>query len=938
AAFILWSQSVKIQEILIWWKKHYLTREPMQTKITGLPQGQTMAILERYTLSKSKEFRNLARNPGILPLAPIINPVTIILSESTSSESKKKKGENENMILHHLQVKSLKEQLEKSLKKNSELESICKALGTNISSLYKTASAEIERKDRMISELRKEKDNIVFRRNRRKGVKKNENEEEMKDEIVEVCILDEDEGDDDEVVCVHHDTITDTVKQYDTVKQHDTVKQCDTVKQHDTVKQCDTAKQYDTVFSRRLKQRHAKACETLVNAKTLKTNEIESNVPTHLSNTDNISTLKTNKIKSNVPTHLPNTDDSSITLKIHEVKSNLPTHLSNTDVDKSSSLKSKEVKSNVPTDLPNTNDTSKTNEINSSVPTHLPNIDVNTSTSKTNEIKSSVPSYVSNIDVDTSTTLKINDIKNSEPTHVSNIDVDASTIDKHKHNYETETSEKRTTDSKKWGNYRIPRRIRETSVTRALRNLRSTSRSHSQLKNLSKHKTNNLESTSQNRNSKESEHIGIKKTSTLQTLSEHCEFKRHKKCRIKILSTSNNGINDIEENRNIKRHKPNELETPDKRDAKQVTNPNNSVVNKSNNLLNDEDVKVIYNSDSEIKMHDVKYMNPKQKETRIFPEMENISSRSHGGDRERYKKRNSHHLSKSRGIIRRYHERYDIRRTLKNYRSYLTLSKDRNRKRLMNTIEERRDNILKTSVLNKYHNVKLKEPNSEMKKHYYKLNDKEKQRNMKIARTSNSKSLDNNRMCDICKLKHYECRCKPTRQEFVKTQRTSDKKTQSTNKHKEHDNVHIKSVTIPTYKVKLTEEGKNRESNVRSIVTSSKRKENDKNICADIVQGNKKEAEKYEIHSQEITPAVVKFTVKRRSRSFKLEDNRGVTVNITPPKVSGCMLTSDVNIEQSTDRELCGRTDECVRQTFSQENEIPCFSSNSSESDLHFDE
>ncbi|KAJ9584056.1 hypothetical protein L9F63_021593, partial [Diploptera punctata] len=39
-----------------------------------------MAILERYTLSKSKEFQNLAKNPGIVPLAPIINPVTVILS------------------------------------------------------------------------------------------------------------------------------------------------------------------------------------------------------------------------------------------------------------------------------------------------------------------------------------------------------------------------------------------------------------------------------------------------------------------------------------------------------------------------------------------------------------------------------------------------------------------------------------------------------------------------------------------------------------------------------------------------------------------------------------------------------------------------------------------------------------------------------------------
>ncbi|KAJ9582896.1 hypothetical protein L9F63_022764, partial [Diploptera punctata] len=33
--------------------------------IIGLPQGQTMAILQRYTLSKSKEFQNLAKNPDV---------------------------------------------------------------------------------------------------------------------------------------------------------------------------------------------------------------------------------------------------------------------------------------------------------------------------------------------------------------------------------------------------------------------------------------------------------------------------------------------------------------------------------------------------------------------------------------------------------------------------------------------------------------------------------------------------------------------------------------------------------------------------------------------------------------------------------------------------------------------------------------------------------
>ncbi|KAJ9597804.1 hypothetical protein L9F63_011299, partial [Diploptera punctata] len=49
-------------------------------KIEIDPLMAAMAILERSTLSKSKEFQNLAKNPGIVPLAPIINPVTIILS------------------------------------------------------------------------------------------------------------------------------------------------------------------------------------------------------------------------------------------------------------------------------------------------------------------------------------------------------------------------------------------------------------------------------------------------------------------------------------------------------------------------------------------------------------------------------------------------------------------------------------------------------------------------------------------------------------------------------------------------------------------------------------------------------------------------------------------------------------------------------------------
>jgi TSC-22/dip/bun family. len=54
------------------------------------------------------------------------------------------------------EVEGLRKQVKDLEERNSELESKCKALDTNISSLYKTACAEIERKDRMILQLRKE--------------------------------------------------------------------------------------------------------------------------------------------------------------------------------------------------------------------------------------------------------------------------------------------------------------------------------------------------------------------------------------------------------------------------------------------------------------------------------------------------------------------------------------------------------------------------------------------------------------------------------------------------------------------------------------------------------------------------------------------------------------------------------------------------------------
>jgi hypothetical protein len=53
-------------------------------------------------------------------------------------------------------VKRLKEKLKEVTTEKNELDSKFKSLSLNISVLYKTASAEIERKDRLIAELRKE--------------------------------------------------------------------------------------------------------------------------------------------------------------------------------------------------------------------------------------------------------------------------------------------------------------------------------------------------------------------------------------------------------------------------------------------------------------------------------------------------------------------------------------------------------------------------------------------------------------------------------------------------------------------------------------------------------------------------------------------------------------------------------------------------------------
>lgn len=54
------------------------------------------------------------------------------------------------------EVTRLKEKLEEVTTERNELESKIKCLGLNISTLYKTATAEIERKDKLIAELRRE--------------------------------------------------------------------------------------------------------------------------------------------------------------------------------------------------------------------------------------------------------------------------------------------------------------------------------------------------------------------------------------------------------------------------------------------------------------------------------------------------------------------------------------------------------------------------------------------------------------------------------------------------------------------------------------------------------------------------------------------------------------------------------------------------------------
>lgn len=62
--------------------------------------------------------------------------------------------ENANKKLKILN-QELKQQIQKLLNENSQFKSLNLILSKNISSLYKTAKSEVQRKDKMIEELRK---------------------------------------------------------------------------------------------------------------------------------------------------------------------------------------------------------------------------------------------------------------------------------------------------------------------------------------------------------------------------------------------------------------------------------------------------------------------------------------------------------------------------------------------------------------------------------------------------------------------------------------------------------------------------------------------------------------------------------------------------------------------------------------------------------------
>ncbi|XP_071442411.1 uncharacterized protein DDB_G0284459-like [Hetaerina americana] len=74
-----------------------------------------------------------------------------------------KKLEQDKAYLQN-KVEVLGSKLEEMKKENEKLAAKVRALGKNISCLYKTAQREIERKEKIIADLRKERDDLLFRR------------------------------------------------------------------------------------------------------------------------------------------------------------------------------------------------------------------------------------------------------------------------------------------------------------------------------------------------------------------------------------------------------------------------------------------------------------------------------------------------------------------------------------------------------------------------------------------------------------------------------------------------------------------------------------------------------------------------------------------------------------------------------------------------------
>ncbi|KAJ4436787.1 hypothetical protein ANN_16919 [Periplaneta americana] len=123
------------------------------------PSGSLKAIcnwVERKCISDFV-IKKLRKNVAL----SLIDEVKVI------EENEKRRLEEAKKLLE-LEIAQLKEKLQEVTNEKIQLDSQNKILGSNISSLYKTATAEIERKDRMIADLRKEKDSILFRRKTKK--------------------------------------------------------------------------------------------------------------------------------------------------------------------------------------------------------------------------------------------------------------------------------------------------------------------------------------------------------------------------------------------------------------------------------------------------------------------------------------------------------------------------------------------------------------------------------------------------------------------------------------------------------------------------------------------------------------------------------------------------------------------------------------------------